>query len=161
MSRWLYCVLFRDIHCRQARGKRLLKNSGNIYKVEISNAKFTNRVITDIAAPAGTGNPPIFGATDIEEDLQVWEYDSYKQTIKNTKTGLFACPESEEKGARIIEKKQAYAWDVEDQDGGLHSIGLPDTKLFWALAVGDNYTFVTLQASAVNDDTWKWAFNKV
>lgn len=51
--------------------RRLLKGSGNIYRVEITNAKYTNRVITDIAAAAGTGNPPIFGVTDIEDDTQV------------------------------------------------------------------------------------------
>ncbi|KAI0703604.1 hypothetical protein BC835DRAFT_1410629 [Cytidiella melzeri] len=141
--------------------KRLLKNSGNIYRIEIANAKFTNRVITDINAPDGTGKPPIFGVTDIEDDVQVWEYDSYKQTIKNKKTGLYTYPEDTKAGARILEKKQEYAWDVEDQDGGLHSIGLDSDKLYWALSAGDNYTVVTLQASGVDDDTWKWAFNKV
>lgn len=51
--------------------KNLLKGSGNIYRIEITNAEYTNRVITDIKAAAGTGNSPIFGVTDIEEDIQV------------------------------------------------------------------------------------------
>ena len=50
-----------------------------------------------------------------------WEYDSFKQTIKNKSTGLYAFPEDLSKGSRILERKQAFAWDVEDQDGGLHS----------------------------------------
>ncbi|KAI0797340.1 hypothetical protein BC629DRAFT_264786 [Irpex lacteus] len=141
--------------------KNLLKGSGNIYRIEITNAEYTNRVITDIKAAAGTGNSPIFGVTDIEEDIQVWEYDSFKQTIKNKDTGLYAYPESVSKGARILERKQAYAWDVEDQDGGLHSIGSADDGLYWALADGANWTGITLQAGTRDDQTWKWAFNKV
>ncbi|KAI0089619.1 hypothetical protein BDY19DRAFT_993198 [Irpex rosettiformis] len=145
----------------EAATKRLLMNSGNIYRVEVTNAAYTNRVITDIVAADGTGNPPIFGVTDIEEEPQVWEYDSFKQTIKNKKTGLYTYPEDMKKGARILERKAAYAWDVEDQDGGLHSIGSSDDKLYWALTDGSNWTPITLQAGTRNDDSWKWAFNKV
>ena len=51
--------------------KRLLKGSGNLYRIEITNAEYTNRTITDINAAAGTGNSPVFGVTDIEDDTQV------------------------------------------------------------------------------------------
>ncbi|KAI0089617.1 hypothetical protein BDY19DRAFT_113960 [Irpex rosettiformis] len=141
--------------------KRLLMNSGNIYRIEITNALYTNRVITDIKAASGTGNPPIFGVTDIEEDIQVWDYDSFKQTVRNRDTGLYAYPEDMSKGSRILERKQPYSWDVEDQDGGLHSIGSADDKLYWALKAGDNWTGITLQSGTKDDNSWKWSFNKV
>ncbi|KAI0697366.1 hypothetical protein BC835DRAFT_1413739 [Cytidiella melzeri] len=66
---------------------------------------YINRVITDINAPSGTGNPPIFGTIDTEDDVQVWEYDSYKQTICNKSTGLYAYPEDTTEGSCVLERK--------------------------------------------------------
>ena len=64
--------------------KLLLKGSHIIYRIVIANAAYPDRVITDnaaytsrvstdINAASGTGNAPIFGATEIydEDDTQV------------------------------------------------------------------------------------------
>lgn len=71
--------------------KPLLKSSHHIiYHFVITNAAYTNRVITDnaaytsrvstdINAASGTGNAPIFGATEIydEDDTQVVRVRSF------------------------------------------------------------------------------------
>ena len=61
--------------------KRLLKGSGNIYRIEITNAAYSNRVITDVNAPPGTGNAPIFGITEIGDDTQVVRIRSFYPTL--------------------------------------------------------------------------------
>ncbi|KAI0089601.1 hypothetical protein BDY19DRAFT_943210 [Irpex rosettiformis] len=141
--------------------KNLLRGTGNVYRIQITNAEYPNRLVTDINALAGSGNPPIFAVVDLEDDTQVWEYDSFRQTIQNKKSRLYAYPEGKHKGMRIVEGKLAYAWDVEMEDGGLHSIGIPNTRLRWALATSDNWCGVTLQERQFDDDTWKWVFNLV
>lgn len=70
--------------------KPLLKGPHIIYRIEIINAAYTNRVITDnaaytnrvstdINAASGTGNAPIFGAAaiDDEDDTQVVRVRSF------------------------------------------------------------------------------------
>ncbi|KAI0697342.1 hypothetical protein BC835DRAFT_1413712 [Cytidiella melzeri] len=141
--------------------KKPLKGSGNIYRITIVHKSYWDKAVTTIEAPVGVNNPPIFGVLDVDDDMQVWEYDSFKQTIYNKKTGLYAYPETENPGARILVSKRGYPWDVEDQDGGYHSIGVQDTKLYWSLASGEDFTFVTLKKGKVDDDSWKWVFNRV
>lgn len=48
-----------------------LQKTGNIYRIQIINAEYTNRVVTDVNALVGSGNPPIFAVVDLEDDTQV------------------------------------------------------------------------------------------
>lgn len=47
-----------------------LFGSGSIYKVQMTNVKYSNLVLTDINAAVGTGNAPIFAVNNIDEDQQ-------------------------------------------------------------------------------------------
>ena len=48
-----------------------LEKTGNIYRIQIINAEYPNRVVTDVNALIGSGNPPIFAVVDLEDDTQV------------------------------------------------------------------------------------------
>lgn len=56
---------------KSTTSKRLLQATGNLYRIQIINAEYPNRLVTDINALKGSGNPPIFAVVDLEDDTQV------------------------------------------------------------------------------------------
>ncbi|KAI0696237.1 hypothetical protein BC835DRAFT_1342884 [Cytidiella melzeri] len=123
----------------------------------IINVQYSDRALTDIKPPPGAGVYPIFGASALEDITQQWVWDDIKKTITNKASKLYAHPESISAGARVVQKPQAYEWDVKDDDEGHYTIGVNGEDLYWTLTDGSNYKYVTLQQLPTNQ-TGKWEF---